>query len=225
MTCFPRRDWASITPSSASIGQSLQTIRFLSETDTQALDDVLQRLQSGESRPLEAPFGLWTKCDSAFADYFLKNWTQRRKPLAFLLYDSPPELEAGAPIFIHSDKYIRLVARFRESQYVAGHKFTVDADERLAERERIWTTWRANTIDPPDKPEFDTFWTKQHGVRSLFVMDEVTAVSKPSQFKEYARALEWGYPTGVGYRYLTRSQSHLLLRRLELQTRESALSD
>jgi hypothetical protein len=31
-------------------------------------------------------------------------------------------------------------------------------------------------------------------------------------FKEYGRALEWGYPMGVGYRYLTLPQTFLLLR-------------
>jgi hypothetical protein len=46
-------------------------------------------------------------------------------------------------------------------------------------------------------------------------MDEVVPLARPCQFKEYGRALEWGYPRGVGYRYLTLSQSYTLLRRGE----------
>jgi hypothetical protein len=115
-------------------------------------------------------------------------------------------------VFIHSDKNLRLLARFREGQYVAGHKFTVDVDERLVERERVWHTHRANTMDPPTKEEFGKFWAAQHGVRGLFIMDEVAEVSERVAFKVYGRALEWGYPMGVGYRYLSVPQSLLLLR-------------
>ena len=84
-----------------------------------------------------------------FADYFLRNWTEKREPLAFLLYDPPPALEVGAPIFIHSNKMIRLIATFREAQYVAGYKPTVSEAERIAERERIWRDYREATLDPP----------------------------------------------------------------------------
>jgi hypothetical protein len=149
-----------------------------------------------------------------FADYFLKNWTERREPLAFLLYDPPPAVRTGAPVFIHSDKSLRLVARFREGQFVAGHKLTVEADERVAERERVWQAYRLPTIDPPAKEEFDQFWESQHGVRGLFVMDEVTEASESVAFKVYGRALEWGFPMGVRYRYLSVPQSVLLLLRL-----------
>ena len=58
---------------------------------------------------MDSPFGLWTKCD---------------------LYPPPPSLGPGSPVFIHSDKNLRLLARFREGQFVAGHKLTVDADGR-----------------------------------------------------------------------------------------------
>ncbi|PYV20531.1 MAG: hypothetical protein DMG24_22500, partial [Acidobacteria bacterium] len=117
----------------ANLGQSLQTIRFLSPTDARVLQAGLIRILNGEDRLLDAPFGLWTKCDSVFAEYFLRNWQVRGDPLAFLLYDSPPALRFGAPVFIHSDKSLRLVAAFRESQFVSGHKYTVDPGERLAE--------------------------------------------------------------------------------------------
>ncbi len=207
----------------ASLGQSLQTLRALTPADDQVLAAALRRLQSGEDRLLDAPFGLWTKCDRVFADYFLKNWNERRRPLAFLLYDSPPVLPRGAPVFIHSDKDLRLVARFLESQYIAGQRFTVDDEERLAERERIWTTWRVDTLAPPAKADFDAFWTKQHGVRGLFVMDEVAALPRTYRFREYGRALEWGYPTGVGYRYLSLSQTWLLLRETRLSSTTSSL--
>jgi hypothetical protein len=196
----------------ASIGQSLQTLRLLDPGDEQVLNAALDALQKGESPPHAVPCGLWTKCDGVFADYFLKNWTQRREPLAFLLYDPPPSLRMGSPVFIHSDKSLRLLARFREGQFVAGHKHTVEAEERIAERERVWGTYRVNTINPPPKAEFDEFWEGQNGVRGLFVMDEVAELSKPVTFKVYGRALEWGFPMGVGYRYLSLPQSVLLLK-------------
>ena len=100
----------------------------------------------------------------------------------------------------------------RASQFVAGHKQTVEKTERITERERVWLTHRAATVDPPAKPDFDKFWDGQNGIRGLFVMDNVMEVPSASAFKEYGRALEWGYPMGVGYRYLTLSQSYLLLR-------------
>ena len=52
----------------------------------------------------------------------------------------------------------------------------------------------------------------QHGVRSLFIMDNLVEVPVELPFKTYGRALEWGYPMGVGYRYLSFSQCWLLLR-------------
>lgn len=196
----------------ANLGQSVQTIRFLSPNDEQTLDAALGRILGGEGRLVEVPFGLWTKCDSIFADYFLKNWNARGEPLAFFLYDSPPVLIPGAPIFIHSDKNLRLLARFRASQFIGGHKYTVGAEERLEERERVWSTYRAGTIDAPTRREFDVFWDRQNGVRSLFLMDNLLPLSTTCPFKTYGRALEWGYPIGVGYRYLSLSQCLLLLR-------------
>lgn len=60
--------------------------------------------------------------------------------------------------------------------------------------------------------EFDDFWEAQNGVRGLFLMDEVVQVPERVAFKRYGLALEWGYPTSVGYRYLTFGQCVLLLR-------------
>jgi hypothetical protein len=196
----------------ASIGQSLQTLRFLTDNDERVLIRQSERLMACTDQTPDAPFGLWTKCDRIFAEYFLKNWMARHEPLAFLLYDPPPALRSGAPIFIHSDKNLRLIANFRRGEFVAGHKWTAAPEERIAERERIWMTYRASTVDPPAKADFDAFWNKQAGVRGLFIMEDVAAVAEPIQFKTYARALEWGYPTGVGYRYLSFSQSWLLGR-------------
>ncbi len=195
-----------------SLGQSLQAIRFLSATDMSVLDSSLQRLLHREGPAIDAPFGLWTKCAGAFADYFATNWKERGEPLAFLLYDSPPLLIPGAPIFIHSDKSLRLLATFRESQYVAGHKYTVCPEERLAERERVWSTYRDQTVNPPARTEFNSFWDRQNGIRALFLMDNVLPIATPCQFKDYGRGLEWGYPTGVGYRHVSLSQCLLLLR-------------
>lgn len=102
-----------------------QAVRFLSVVAKQVLEAALFRLLHGENRLIDASFGLWTKCNEIFADYFVKNWQARGEPLAFLLYDSPPALIPGAPVFIHSDKNLRLLATFRESQFVSGHKYTV----------------------------------------------------------------------------------------------------
>ena len=66
------------------------------------------------------------------------------------------------------------------------------------------------------KSDFDGFWESQHGIRSLFVMDEIVELPEPVTFKDYGRALGWGYPMGVGYRYLSFVQSYLLLRSAKL---------
>ena len=196
----------------ARIGQALQTLRLLDPADERLLAAALAAIQKGESPPHAAAAGLWTKCAPVFADYFLKNWSHAHQPLAFLLYDPPPALQPGAPVFIHADKELRLLARFREGQFVAGHKATVDPDERRAERERIWQTHRAGTFDPPAREEFDRFWEARNGIRGLFLMDEVAKLPRPVAFKVYGRALEWGFPMGVGYRYLSVGQSVLLGR-------------
>ncbi len=129
----------------ASIGQALQTLRLLDPVDEHMLDAALADICKGEPAPHAKSCGLWTKCDSVFADYFLKNWSRRRAPLAFLLYDPPPALRTGAPVFIHSDKNLRLVARFRAGQFVAAYKPAIEADERRTERERFWQMHRAGT--------------------------------------------------------------------------------
>jgi hypothetical protein len=200
----------------ASIGQALQTLRLLEESDERILDAALQRLTSGNDSAVDRACGLWTKCGREFADYFLTNWTHRHEPLAFLLYDPPPTLHVGAPVFIHSEKNLRLLARFREGQFLAGHKPTTEPDERVAERERVWRTYRATTIDAPIKTAFDSFWDGQDGVRGLFIMDEVILLPKRMPFGVYGRALQWGYPTSVGYRYLTLAQCALLFRGAKL---------
>ncbi len=196
----------------ASIGQSLQSIRILTSADERVMQTTLGRLDRSSAMMLDTPFGLWTKCDLAFARYFLKNWHARRRPVAFLLYDSPPVLPPGAPVFIHSDKSVRILAAYRQSQFISGYKPTVEEAERISERERVWQAFRAGTVDPPPKLDFDAFWNGQHGVRSLFIMDNLIDLPRPVPFREYGRALEWGYPAGVGYRYLTLSQSVMMLR-------------
>ncbi len=196
----------------ASLGQSVQTMRILAQEDERLLRTTLSRLDRNRATRLDMPFGLWTKCDRVFAEYFLKNWRANHRSLAFLLYDSPPVLPPGAPVFIHSDKSVRILAAFQYSLFVCGYKRTVEEAERLAERERVWRTFRAETVDPPSKSEFDSFWDGQNGVRSLFIMDNLIDLPRPMPFREYGQALEWGYPTGVGYRYLTLCQCAMMLR-------------
>jgi hypothetical protein len=176
---LPNRHSLSTAGKSGCTGQTLQTLRLLDPADEQLLDAALAAIQKGDSPPHVAAAGLWTKCAPVFADYFLKNWSQRRQPLAFLLYDPPPALQAGAPVIIHSGKELRLLARFREAQFVAGHKATIDPDERLTERDRIWQTHRAATLDPPTREDFDRFWDAQNGIRGLFLMDEVAELPRP----------------------------------------------
>jgi len=202
----------------ANIGQSLQTIRFLADADVRIAEHSLGRADQGLT-PVQGPAcSLWTKCDPVFSEYFLVNWHSQHRPLAFLLYDSPPPVPRGAPVFIHSDRKLRIVARFRTSQYVAGHKKTVDAEERSAERERVWLAHRVNTVNAPTPTEFCDFWAAQEGVRSLIIIDDVTELRDPPEFKQYGRSLEWGYPRGVGFRLLDLHQSYLLLRQSDLDT-------
>jgi hypothetical protein len=157
----------------------------------QVLDAILSRaLTSGDGLTTDLPFGLWTKCDAVFADYFTRNWEERGEALAFLLYDSPPVFAPGSPVFIHSDKNLRLLARFRESQFVSGHKQTVPTEERLTERERVWSTYRERTVNAPSRAEFDVFWGRQNGVRALFLMDNILPLGSSCHFKEYGRSLE-----------------------------------
>ncbi len=202
----------------ASLGQSVQRIRMLSDADENILNHALASLTSGQHDLLDLPCGLWTKCDRVFADYFLADWQSRRKPMAFLLYDSPPILPAGAPVFIHSDKTLRVLAAFKGSRYVAGHKQTATPDERIAQRDWIWSSFRENTLNPPPKSEFDLFWERQNGIRAFMLIDNLIEVPGGPQFKDYGRALQWGYPMGVGYQYLTLSQSLLLLRTTDLDS-------
>jgi hypothetical protein len=115
----------------ARIGQSLQTLRLLDQGDERVLDAALDVLRKGGNPPHATSCGLWTKCDSVFADYFLKNWARRHEPLAFLLYDPPPALGPGAPVFIHSDKNLRLLARFREGQFVAEESWKGSRKEEM----------------------------------------------------------------------------------------------
>lgn len=146
-----------------------------------------------------------------FADYFLTNWQARRVPQAFFLFDAAPTLPAGAPIFIHSDQHLRLLARFCGNQQVSAYKRTTDDAERIAERERCWADFRAGTINPPSKEAFDAFWEKQDSVRSLILIDNLSPIPSLPQYKEYGRALEWGYPTSVGWRNLDLFQTHYLM--------------
>lgn len=207
----------------ASLGRSLMTLRILTDADEFALNIALPKAIGTQEQVIDMPFGLWTKCDAVFANYFLTNWNSQQTPLAFMLYDSPPVLPKGAPVFIHSDKNIRLLASFQRSEFIAGYKPTVDANERVSERERFWSEFRAPTLNPPTKENFDSFWDAQHGVRSMFVMDNIREFPVPMPFKSYGRALEWGYPMGVGYRYLSYSQSILLLRQAELSVKQFKL--
>ncbi len=114
-------------------------------------------------------------------------------------------------MFIHSDQYLRIVARFRESQFVSSYRRTVEDQERGNERERCWSEFRAGTINSPERSEFDRFWEKQDSIRSLIILDNFVELQSPPQFKDYGKALEWGYPTSVGWRPLDLFQTHYLM--------------
>ena len=94
-------------------------------------------------------------------------------------------------------------------------RFIVQVEQRrrgkLEERERCWNEFRAGTIDAPSRADFESFWERQDGVRSVIVIDTLSAVPAASQYKEYGRALEWGWPAGVGWRPLDLFQSHYLM--------------
>jgi hypothetical protein len=182
----------------------------VNQADTILLNHCLNRVLTGQE-PQPGLCGLWTKCDQVFADYFLTNWEARRVPQAFMLFDSPPSVPIGAPVFIHSNQFLRLMGRFRESQYVSSYKRTNDSEERMQEKEKCWNQYRAGTIDAPNRDEFDQFWEKQDSVRSFILVDNILPVPTPPQFKQYGRALEWGYPTSVGWRPLDLFQTHYLM--------------
>jgi hypothetical protein len=196
----------------SSLGQSLQSVRMVSSIDEELLESVVARLDDPPAGAFKLVRGLWTKCDLEYAEYFRINAAAGREPQAFLLYDPPPSLPDGAPVFIHSDKAIRLIARYRASQFVAGHRFTCDAVDRDQERERIWRQFREGTINSPDRAAFDRFWIAQNGVRALLLLDQFHWLVQPLSFKSYSRVLDWGYPTGVGYRYLSHWQCACLSR-------------
>jgi hypothetical protein len=201
----------------ANLGQSVQAVRFVTDVDTIVLNHCLSRVLNGLD-PQPGNCGLWTKCDRAFADYFLTNWRIRRVPQAFLLYDSPPSLPQGSPVFIHSDKCLRLIARFRHSEFVASYRRSTEEIEQNNEMQRCWSEYRAGTIAAPDRAAFEEFWRRQDFIRSLVVLDNFTELPEPPQFKEYGRALEWGYPTGVGWRSLDLFETHYLMQVSKLNT-------
>jgi len=196
----------------ASVGHSLQTIRIAAPADAPILDAAYRRAAANGWRFLDRPFGLWTKCAPEFADYFLTNWQAARQPMAFLLYDSAPVLPEGAPVFVHSDKNLAFIGRFAGAQNVSAYRHTVEPEERDSERERVWHQFRENTLKAPTPADFREFWDGQDGVRSLFFFKDLLSSPHPAPFKVYGRALEWGYPNGVGYRYLAFAEAMLLLK-------------
>lgn len=196
----------------ASIGQALQTIRIANVEDDIVLASTLRRKLANNGKFEDRLFGLWTKCAPEFADYFLTNWKERAEPLGFLLYDAAPVLHAGGPVFVHSGKNLAFFGRFVETQVVSAYHHTVESNERDAECDRIWRQFRASTLKAPAPDAFREFWNSQHGVRSLLVIRDLVASKQPVPFKVYGRALEWGYPIGVGYRHLSFAESMLLLR-------------
>ncbi len=205
----------------SNIGQSIQSIRFLDPVDTILVNYCLYGVLSGRS-PQPGACGLWTKCQPTFADYFNENWRAFRRPQAFLLYDSPPTLPPGSPVFVHSDKCIRLLARYRECQFVAGYKRTIDDNERERENQRIFQQHRTGSLLSSSKESFDEFWENQHSVRSLIVMDNIVVLPDPPQFKDYGNALEWGYPTSVGWRDLDLFQTYYLMRICKMEAASRA---
>lgn len=196
----------------ANIGQALQTIRMASDEDQIVLDAALRIALDQAGRFKDFIFGLWTKCAPEFADFFITNWREKGQPLAFLLYDSAPLLKPGAPVFVHAGKRLAFFGSFAGSEVVSGYRHTIELGEREAERERVWQQYRAWTLQCPSPPAFARFWDSQDGVRSLFFLREVVPSTQPVEFKVYGRALEWGYPMGVGYRYLSFAESMLLLK-------------
>ena len=71
--------------------------------------------------------------------------------------------------------------------------------------------FRAGTINSPNRSEFDQFWEKQDSIRSLIILDNFVELPSLPQFKDYGKALEWGYPTSVGWRPLDLFQTHYLM--------------
>ena len=66
-------------------------------------------------------------------------------------------------------------------------------------------------LTPRSRSEFDRFWEKQDSIRSLIILDNFVELQSPPQFKDYGKALKWGYPTSVGCRPLDLFQTHYLM--------------
>lgn len=198
----------------ASIGQSIQTMRLLSKDDRFLLLRLLERIRSEadpkpERQVWNPVVGIWTKCSGAYARKFLENWQSSSTVQAFLLYDAQPFLPRRAPVFVHADAKLLLLARFAGSEVVRGYKPLYSEAERSSEMRRVWERYRAPLRKPIESSEakFQEFWERKNGIRSLMLIREISALPRPIPWSEYGtKLLEWGMPTCVGYRYLTLTQ-------------------
>lgn len=211
----------SFSPSSpikpgANIGQSIQTIRELSPDDIRFLVRLVEKALASPRHTAvfwNPVVALWTKCSGEYATRFLENWRFQQQAQAFLLYDAQPWLPVGAPVFVHADRRLTLVAKFSGSEAVNGYKPLYEENERVQEAERIWVQHRLTQRRPIEgsKDDFDKFWEAKQGIRSLIYMGDISVIPRRPPWAEYgSKLLQWGMPTCVGYRYLTLTQAKAL---------------
>jgi hypothetical protein len=62
-----------------------------------------------------------------------------------------------------------------------------------------------------DKKEFDDFWERQGGVRSLVIMGDLVEIKKNIRWKDLMRILHTNFPRGVGYLYITDVEANRIL--------------
>lgn len=152
--------------------------------------------------------GILLKTQPKYAETFLRHWELTRKPQAFCIYNRRPYLQVGDPVFCHVVRANRLifVAKFVRSEWVRAFKGVEPRERCLQERERIWRLYKDSQLHTDDKVEFDEFWDRWDGVRSLVVMEDLRRVKRVVRWNDIRRkVLYTNFPHGVGYYYFSES--------------------
>jgi hypothetical protein len=158
--------------------------------------------------------GILLKTQPKYANTFIKQWELTGKPQVFCIYNRRPHLQVGDPVFCHAVGENRLifVAKFVRSEWVRAFKPVESKETCLQERERIWTLYHNNQLHTDSKKEFDSFWEKWDGVRSIVIIEELKRIEKIVTWDDIRRrVLYTNFPHGVGYYYLSESDLKALI--------------
>jgi hypothetical protein len=157
--------------------------------------------------------GILLKTRPEYARTFIGNWRRTGKPQVFLVYDRRPILQRGDLVLVYviNEDRLGFYARFVGSEWVRGFKKVEDDETRIRERERIWNLYGDGQLHTTDKREFDDFWERQDGVRSLVIMGDLVEIKKNIRWKDLMRILHTNFPRGVGYLYITDVEANRIL--------------